>query len=413
MRSGQDTRAVARPGRPAGLAWGRIALSGLLAAGLVWLLVRRLAGVDPGQVADSLALMPPRAWGLALLATAISFWAAARHDGAIHRHLGTGCDPRRVRRAGFAAIAVSQTIGLGLITGALVRWRMLPGLGLWQATRITGAVTVSFLAGWSVVTATTLTLLPGAPFQAAALVVLGVAGLALIGLALSRLPLPHIGTAVVLLLLAAVDTLMAGVALWALMPGDMALATLMPAFLLAYGAGLVSGSPAGVGAFELCLLALLPPHPEAAGLAAILAFRAVYYAGPAILGGALLLTARPDVAARIPDLRHGFAEAQLLHQGQLHALPLRPDSREPAGHLMTGRLALCLVALRDPIGKMPPATALRGLRQAARAQTRWPVLYKCPARLAVAARRAGFAVRLVAKEAWLQPGSFSLTTPAR
>ncbi len=160
--------------------WGKIALSFGLALGLVWLLARRLAGIDPGQVRDGLALVPLAAWALALLATAVSFWAAGRYDAVIHRHLGTGFHGRQARRAGFAAIAISQTLGLGLITGALVRWRLLPGLSLWQATRVTGVVTASFLGGWAVVTATTLVLLPDAPFKPAALAVLGLACGALI-----------------------------------------------------------------------------------------------------------------------------------------------------------------------------------------------------------------------------------------
>ncbi len=211
-----------------------------------------------------------------------------------------------------------------------------------------------------------------------------------------------------LLILTAIDTGMAGTALWLLMPGDIALATVLPAFLLAFGAGMISGSPGGVGAFELTLLALLPPGQDAGVLAAVLAFRAIYYAGPAVLGGALLArgaVARPQ--APVPDLTHAFAEAQLLYQGQLTALPAA------RGHLLTGRTRQALVSLRQPFGDVTPDAALCALRQAARAAHLRPVLYKCPARMAVAARRAGFALRRVAQEAWLDPATFTLATPTR
>ncbi|MCB1329671.1 MAG: hypothetical protein KDK28_09575, partial [Maritimibacter sp.] len=61
---------------------------------------------------------------------------------------------------GAAAIAVAQTIGMGTLTGALVRWRLLPGLGLAGALRLSVAVSLSFLAAWAVLTALALVALP-------------------------------------------------------------------------------------------------------------------------------------------------------------------------------------------------------------------------------------------------------------
>ena len=394
--------------------WGRITLSFAIAAVLALLLAQRLAGVDAAQVVDGLARVAPGAWGLALLATGTSFWALGRYDAVIHRHLGTGCHGPKVHRAGFAAIAISQTLGLGLITGALVRWRLLPGLSLWQATKINGTVTLSFLAGWAVVTATVLTVIPAAPFKGFAIGCLGLAcaGLVLLAgpwrMARLRQVVPKGGTMARLLVLTAIDTGMAGLALWALMPMDIAFLLLLPAFLLAYGAGMISGSPGGVGAFELTLLALLPPGQDAGVLAAVLAFRVVYYALPAVIGGIVLARGtgvRPAYAT--PDLSQSFAEAQLLRQGQLQALAI------PQGHLLTGRTAHGLVALRQPMGDVLPAMALKALIQSARAERLTPVLYKCSARMAVTARSTGFAVRLVGQEGWLDPATFTLATPAR
>ena len=50
--------------------------------------------------------------------------------------LNTGTDDGMAHRAGVIGIAVSQTLGMGVLTGALVRWRMLPKTSLWQSTRL-------------------------------------------------------------------------------------------------------------------------------------------------------------------------------------------------------------------------------------------------------------------------------------
>ncbi|MGB8813446.1 MAG: hypothetical protein WCC57_09690, partial [Paracoccaceae bacterium] len=275
----------------------RAALSVGLAALFLYLLQSRVASIDLDAVARSIGTVSVTQWGLAALATAISFWAVGQYDAALHRHYGTGVPSNVASRAGVAAIAVSQTLGLGVVTGAILRWRMLPGIDLWAATRMTFAVTVSFLAGWAAVTAMTLLILPQAPFKFLSLIVLtavlGLTALCLIAPTLTLrgriFRLPNGFTLSRVLVLTAVDTGAAALALFALCPPDLAMpfTTLLPAFLIALGAGLVSGAPGGVGAFEVTLLALLPTAPEAPLLAAILAYRAIYYAIPAVAGAGL------------------------------------------------------------------------------------------------------------------------------
>ncbi|MFI4861863.1 MAG: hypothetical protein ACIAXF_14415, partial [Phycisphaerales bacterium JB063] len=50
-------------------------------------------------------------------ATVISFWSLGRYDAIAHRHLGTDIRARSASRAGVCAIAFSQTVGFGLLTG--------------------------------------------------------------------------------------------------------------------------------------------------------------------------------------------------------------------------------------------------------------------------------------------------------
>lgn len=402
---------------------GKVVMRAVLSLGLaalfLWLLQGRLSDIDMAEVRAAVGTVGPAQWGSALLATALSFWAVGRYDGVLHRHLATGVPQDAARRAGIAAIAVSQTLGLGVVTGALVRWRMLPGLTLWQVTRLTAAVALSFLAGWAVVTALVLLAVPGAPFRALA------GGVVLAALALTLLcaiaprwrghaiAWPNLFTLSRLVGLAATDTLAAGLALWALCPPELALPlwVLLPAFLISIGAGLVSNTPGGVGAFEMTLLTLLPTTPEAPLLAAVLAWRLVYFALPAVLGALLAVTGprrRPAPAmARPPQpLGTGQAETLLARQGEL-----RP-ARIAGGLWVAGRTPHLLVGMFDPVAASG-AAAIAGLEAVAEAEGRRAVLYKCTGRVAVAARRAGYRVVPLAREAWLDPRSFRLDTPAR
>ena len=169
----------------------------------------------------------------------------------------------------------------------------------------------------------------------------------------------------------------------------------------------MSGAPGGVGAFEVTLLALLPDLPQDPMLAAILAWRALYYALPAVLGG-LVAAIGPRKAAAAPPrivqpVAPARAETLIEAQGEHRCLA--------SGDWLAGRTAHILVGLFDPIGTHPHA--VQKLAEAARETDRWPAIYKCTARTAVQARRQGWQVIGIAREAWLDPRHFDLAPPAR
>lgn len=387
----------------------RLALMAAVTAVFCGLLWSRLSGVEAGAVMAALAQLSPLRWAAALAATAVSFWAVGRYDDAVHRHLATGVPAAQARRAGSCGIALSQLLGLGPVTGALVRWRMLPSLGLAQAARLTLAVSVLFLAGWALVTAVAILVL-GGPYRPAAGMALGVAA-AVAGLSLLQRGLrgmPNLLTLARMVGLAAVDCLGAVAAFWCLWPAAPALDALVPAVLVALGLGLVSGTPGGIGAFELALLAHLPDQPQAGLLAAVLAWRAVYVLMPAAVATLAVLRGpraarRADVAAAVPA-GLPFPEAALMRQGVFG--PLVAGS----SLLAAARTPHALVALREPLsGSYAPL----GLKARAEREARIAVVYKAPPRVAAAARRAGMAVLPLAREAWLDPGAFALECPRR
>ena len=436
--------ATARAALPNGQ-WHRLlakaSLAGLIAVAGLWLLANRLSDMPLHETRSHFLAVAPGQWLTAFLATIASFWAVGHYDSVIHRYLATGARPADARRAGITAIAVSQTLGLGVIVGAILRWRMLPDQTLWQATKITTLVAVFFLSGLAVITALVLAALPLAPYKPLAFCVLAIAAI-LIMLStaaprfrrlprfrwlpeFSRLYWPNLFIISRLLALATLDTLTAALAFWVLCPPDLALpfVSLLPAFLIAFGAGLISGAPGGVGAFEITLFALLPTVPEAPLLAAILAWRAVYFACPAAVGAGLAIrgpTQQRTVRANTPrldPLHHAArAEAGLLAQGHLSLLPAGQGQA-----WLAGRTPHCLIGLLDPMsGNLQTAAcfggekrAITALMDAAKSESRLPILYKCTARTAIAARQLGLKLRPIAREAWLDPRAFALTTPSR
>jgi phosphatidylglycerol lysyltransferase len=408
------------------LDWRRLgarALASLLAAvGFLWLLLQRLQHIDLEALAAGFASVPLLHWGAAMLATALSFWALGHYDAVVHRATGSTAPQKAARRAGICAIAVSQTLGLGLLSGAILRWRMLPETSFWQATRLTALVAVSFLAGWAFITALTLALLTNAPFHGMGLVLLP--PLVLTALLCLWPPkrlrgLPNSFTLLRLVSLTAVDTFAAAAALWLLCPlgMDLPFLTLLPAFLLAFGAGLISGAPGGVGPFEIALLALLPAQPEAELIAAVLAWRACYYALPALIGAGFALRgvrthpASPPLAAGQLLSHSARAEHGLALQGAHHLLAIAPNSG-----LLVAQTRHFLIALFDPISgpsRRDIVPCLSGLKQSATAADRSAVLYKFSARSTAIARAQGHCVLRIAKEAVVVPGDYHLDSPAR
>lgn len=395
--------------------WRSIASLGL-AGILVWLLSQRVAHVAWSDVSSAIYAVSALHWGLAAAATMISFWAVGHYDAVLHRHFATGLPENQTRRAGICAIALGQTIGLGVVTGAVIRWRLLPEQSFAAALRLTVAVAISFLAGWAVVTAAVLVALPRAPAKECALAVLVLAaGLCVLCICArpTRIKAPNMFTLSWLLGLCAVDTGAAALAFYLLCPNatHIPFVAVLPAFLLAYGAGLLSAAPGGVGAFELTLVALLPALPAADLLGAVLAWRLLYYAIPALLAAAITFRGpktnpEPMDKTMVCVQPGSCAQNGLVNQGEHQLIP------SASGPWLAANTKHLVVGLFDPGARTPPGT-VDAQRLHARAMGKIPVLYHAKPRKAALARRSGFVALRVAQEAWLTPCQFDLDCPAR
>lgn len=399
-----------------------------MAALCLWALSTRIELPSLAALGSLLGQLQLWQWLAAFGATGLSFWALGRYDSVAHRHLQTGLDGPQARRAGMAAIAFSQLVGFGLFTGAYARWRLVPGLTALQAAQLTGLVGLTFMAALALLCGLAMIMVPVfAWFRplGALLVTLTLAG-SLVSFAAPRLRLgafslrwPSLPAMAALTVWAFMDVVAAGSALWILLPETLAIswATLLVVYAIALGAAILSSAPGGTGPLELMIFTLLPAHDSTGLLAALLAFRLVYYALPATI--ACILMVLPD---RLKSMRAPVTDSDLLGAQSLPVehLPydrLRAETgviRQNGGHIQAfgfNQLALLdspqiSVALFDPVTGNLDET-LTPLRRYARQRNATPCIYKCSARNALAARKAGWVVLRIAAEAVVSPTSFN------
>ena len=403
-----------------------------------WLFWGKISHLDSATIMATVSTVTPLQWGLALLATAGSFWAVGQYDSVLHAQLGTGISKKAARRSGIAAIGLSQFLGFGALTGALIRWRMLPEMTLWQAARLSAAVALSFLAGWAVVAALAVLILqPDIPWmKTLALLAITLAGaMAALSIyppaALVRWPWPSLRTMGTVVMLAAIDTILAGLTLYILLPTELLIGVgqLVSAYLFALGAGLVGATPGGIGPFEAMLTSLLPTIPLEPLLGAVLAYRIAYYGIPATFAALIVLigpracnlsknaqltktTSSPFLTPQIEMQLFSAprAETNLLRTRDFSLLTDRAGTHVA----LAAPIGQSLVMLSDPLTAATSATEARiALTQTARARFRMPAIYKCGARMACNARNAGWKVIPTAEEAWLIPSQFTLEGASR
>lgn len=367
----------------------------------------------------------------ALAAVAVAFFAVAGQERAVMQHMGFDVDRAAGARAAMAAAAVSQTAGFGPVVGAIIRRKLLPDLGFGQSFAVSVGMALGFFSGLGLLVLACFAFVPAMPHQGLsrlllAVLAVGAAVLALWpGVTVFGRRKPNLIVMGRFLLWLAVDVTALGAALWLLLPQDSGYAflDLLPLFFVALGVGLASGSPAGAGPFEATLLTQSPEIEGSGLLAGIIAFRAVAYALPAICGAIWAFAAprmpkAPLAPAALRQLSDSqlralpLAEAQLLRQGQLHLI-----APQGSGAVwLSGALTHTRVALDQPLAAPQArdlAGALTALTRLARQEARLPCLYKAPPRLAATARSAGWAVLPVAREAVLDPQTFTLNGPDR
>lgn len=394
----------------------------------LFLLRAQLKDIEFALVRDALTEVSLGQWIAALGATSLSFWAIGQYDLIAHRHFRTGLDAKTARNSGAAAVAVSQCLGLGIITGTLARYRGAE-IDLKTSGQITVFVTLSFLFCHCFVLLTSSLIFSGPiPFSVAFLgLVIGSITCGIffftpsISIASRRIRFPSLPAMANLMMLTGIDLFAAAATLHILLPLDLGftLGTAFVAYTLALGLALVSGAPGGVGPFEFVIFMQFPLHADHELLAGILAFRVIYYAFPATIALGYLSRKRRLKSTRFQMLtptsdrtimRSIHPELAVARQTSCASITTFKDNIAHNAVVATTpqTLTLLFAPTQGEIGHL-----LTPLKLAANLRNAIPCMYKIDARNAAVARRQGWVVRRVAKDGIVTPQNFQLEGPEK
>jgi len=264
---------------------------------------RRVSGRD---IMLDLAGMPPRQVLAAVALTALSYLLLSGYDFLALRYARRHLGMPAILFASFTAFAVSNSIGIQLLSGGSVRYHVYKKYGLTNIeigavvifcsfSYVVGIVTVG--GAMALVEPRDMGRLLGIPqaYVIAAGVLLLLVTLAYLGLcALWRKPIsisgyhlhpPSLPLVAAQVALASIDPIVAGTVIYALLPHDPGLSyqAFLPAYLIAATASVLTLVPGGLGVFEAAMTLLMAPPSKAAALSAFLAYRAIYFIAPLLI----------------------------------------------------------------------------------------------------------------------------------
>lgn len=289
---------------------GLVALGVLVAAGWVLreklhdlefdLLWRRLSGTSLSDI------------GLSLLCTVAAYTVLTIYDSTAFEYIKRPMRFARIMYVAFVAYAFSHNIGVGAVSGGSVRYRFYSRWGVSTydiatviifggVAYVLGIVAVAGLIIF--VNADGLAAVLGLPVWAAQVV--GVAA-ALVGSGYliwslvgrpsftiqgRRFRPPSIWIGLKQVATACLEWSFASAALYFLLPEEVGVDYwhFVGVYVIGYVAGMMSQAPGGIGVFEAAMLLLLPETaPKEGVIAAILAYRALYFLLPFVVALAMM-----------------------------------------------------------------------------------------------------------------------------
>lgn len=291
--------------------WGSPALSVIVFVVVLFLLHRSLAGYHLHDVLAQLHRLPWSVVGWSCLCTVASYLVLTGYDLLALRYVEQPVAPARTIVTSFIAFAVGHNIGLATLTGAAIRARMYGAVGV-------GGAQIALISGFCILTTTlgaaalVAYALIAEPAEASLMlhmpdwsarsvgVVLAVALLAYLFLVrLRRKPfsihswsirLPGLRLTMAQIAVAALDLCLAAAALYVLLPQPVQLSyqAFLAVFVLATVAMLVSNVPGGLGVLETIVLFAMRDAQADRVLAALLAYRVIYFLAPLAIASVLL-----------------------------------------------------------------------------------------------------------------------------
>jgi phosphatidylglycerol lysyltransferase len=268
--------------------------------------------LDYHSITKTLGHLPSALLVRSVVATALSYLALAGRDAVALRYIGAKVPGPLLWIGSVAGSALGNAVGFGVLTGGAVRYRVygVAGINAVQVARLSVLTGAAFAFGLAVLSGLGLTYAAAAISTAlgtSAVVVRG-CGLALLAggamliawchpnrtpLRLGRISIKSPGRSFLCmqLVLVGIDVAGAALALFVLLPPvNIGFVAFLAVFTIALALGVIGHTPGGLGVFETAMVFALGSTtvPPEATVAALLAYRAIYFILPLLLSGALL-----------------------------------------------------------------------------------------------------------------------------
>ena len=305
---------------------GAVFTLGLFSAAL-WALHYELRGHSLHEILDGFKLIPRSDFLVAAGLTVLSYLTLTGYEILGLMMIDARLRYRTAALASFVSYAFSNNVGLTLVTGGSIRYRIYSarGLSAVDIAYITTFCTFSFGLGAVVIMSLAALLQPSLigpalhiPEREIPLLPQLVGGLAFVGLAawiaagtfITRtfkiahwqIRLPRVQFTIAQIVLAICDLTLAAGVLYVLLPVQYhpAFALYLAVYVIAIVVGALSHVPGGIGVFESLMVLMLPAVPKATLIGCILAYRCIYFILPLAL--AALLTLGQEILMRRADL---------------------------------------------------------------------------------------------------------------
>ncbi len=316
-------------------------LTALFFLGVGTLLIVSARRIEWSEVGQALQALPPGVLIIAGLLALLSYGIFSSYDLAGRHYTGHRLPVRSVVLVNFISYAFNLNLG-AMVGGVAFRYRLYSKLGLEPGTT-TRVITLSMITNWigyAWLFGGVLLLAPPALPQGweAGTLALRAAGAGLLAVGLAyvlvcafkaghvwtlrghRIEVPGPRMALLQVALSCLNWSVMALMIWVLLRGQIPWPTVLSVLLVAAVAGVLTHVPAGLGVLEAVFLAFLAGDmPQGPLLAALLAYRGLYYILPLVLAtGAYLIT-----EARAHRLRGAGAPADAVAVPGQRAAPAR------------------------------------------------------------------------------------------
>jgi phosphatidylglycerol lysyltransferase len=259
------------------------------------------------------------------------YGALALYEAVIARVVAGPVSPRRAAMGGVLAASIGHVLGLGAVSGGAIRYRLYSAVGMrpLDIGKMILLAAIPYPAGLGMLLAASLLIQTSAAaplLHTSPALVRGI-GLALVAMHLGyitlvlrhrgplrlgrvQVSLPPVRLTGIQYLVGILEVTCAASILYVLLPPgtDLPFTVYMGVYVVSILAGLASGLPAGIGVFDVAMVALLPNVHPAQVTAVVIVYRGLLEVGPALI--ALATFAAYEIWWRLPNQRARAAVAK-------------------------------------------------------------------------------------------------------